>query len=291
MVQHIYFSNEGSRLLGAYHQPDGQAPNRPVGIIMLHGWAGYRIGAHQMFTKLGRLAESAGFHCLRFDFRGRGDSEGNAAATTLSTMISDTVAAVDWMVSRTGLQRVALVGDCSGAEVAIGACTLRPQIDSMVLWSAPMVGADRKESDRAKKWYIVRQYLRKLFMRATWAKLLGGRLRFSMIRRALLSGGKGAGEQGAAEDDAIDWVQRFLKFRGQALFVYGENDPTARDCIAYYKALSKRAGRQFHSHVVAGANHAFYSVKWEEEVMAVTLDWLTGQCQKAASGVHAASKS
>ena len=72
-------------------------------------------------------------------------------------------------------------------------------------------------------------------------------------------------------------------------FIYGENDPTARDCIAYYKSLSKRAGRPFYSHVVAGANHAFYSVKWEEEVMAVTRDWLIGQCTKVETEVHAAS--
>ena len=289
MVQHIYFSNQGARLLGAYHQPEADTTVCPIGVIMLHGWAGYRIGAHQMFTKLGRMAEAAVFHCLRFDFRGRGDSEGNAEDATLSTMISDTVAAVDWMVAHTGLHRIALVGDCSGAEVAIGACTLRPQIDSMVLWSAPTVGADRTESDRAKKWYIIRQYMRKLFSPTTWAKLVRGRLRFGMIKRALLSGGKGAGEQGALEDETIDWVGRFLSFPGQVQFIYGENDPTARDCIAYYKSLSKHAGRPFYSHVVAGANHAFYSVKWEEEVMAVTRDWLIGQCTKVETEVHAAS--
>jgi len=35
MLQHIYFKNEGSRLLGAYHQPDDIASARPLGIIMI----------------------------------------------------------------------------------------------------------------------------------------------------------------------------------------------------------------------------------------------------------------
>jgi len=291
MLQHIYFTNEGCRLLGAYHRPAGDAASQPIGIIMLHGWAGYRIGAHQLFTKLARMAEAAGFFCLRFDFRGRGDSEGEAKDTTLSTMISDTVAAVDWLVAETGLQRIALVGDCSGAEVAIGAGPLRPQIHSTVLWSPPMVGTDRAESDRAKKWYVIKQYLRKLFLRATWAKLFTGRLRFGMIKRALLSGGKGAGEEGAEEDDQIDWVQRFVKFPGEVLFIYGGNDPTANECIGYYKSLSRQAQREFNSHIVPGSNHAFYSVSWEEEVMGVTLDWLKDQCQKLEAHLHAASRS
>ncbi len=289
MLQHIYFRSEGSRLLGAYHQPDDIASARPLGIIMLHGWAGYRIGAHQMFTKLGRLAQEAGFHCLRFDFRGRGDSEGDARDTTLSTMIADTTAAVDWLASRTGLERIALVGDCSGAEVAIGASSLRSQIADLVLWSAPTVGADRSDADRAKKLHTIRQYLSKLFIRETWAKLFGGRLRFSMIRKALLRGGKGAGEEGAAQDDLIDWVPRFLSFAGNILFIYGGNDPTADNSITYYRSLSAEAEREFNYHVVAGSNHAFYSVSWEEEVMRVTLDWLTQEARSAEANPDAAT--
>lgn len=290
MLQHIYFHSDDCRLLGAYHQPDTSVSERPLGIIMLHGWAGYRIGAHQMFTKLGRLAEQEGFHCLRFDFRGRGDSEGEAGDTTLSTMIADTTAAVDWLAERTGLDRIALVGDCSGAEVAIGASNLRSQIAELALWSVPTVGADRSDVDRAKKLHTFKQYLHKLFRRETWAKLFAGRLRFAMIRRALLRGGKGAGEEGAAQDELIDWVPRFLSFAGNILFIYGGNDPTANDCIAYYRSLSEKAGRQFNCHVVPGANHAFYSVSWEEEVMRVTLDWLTEESRSAEARPDAATQ-
>jgi len=289
MLQHVYFSNENCRILGAYHEPEKPAEARPLGIVMLHGWAGYRIGAHQMFTKLARKAEAAGFYCLRFDFRGRGDSEGAAEDATLSTMIADTVAAVDWLKQEAGLSRIALVGDCSGAEVAIGAGVLRPAIRDLVLWSAPMVGADRSESDRARKWYVIKQYVRKLFMRRTWSKLLGRRMQFGLIKKALVRGGKGAGEEGAEEDERIDWVRRFVGFCGEVLFIYGGNDPTAGECIAYYRSLSRQAQREFNSHVVAGANHAFYSVKWEEEVMDVTLNWLTEQCQKLEARIGASS--
>lgn len=288
MLQHIYFENEDQKLLGALHRPPADTPLRPLGIIMLHGWAGYRIGAHQMFKRLSEWAEDEGFISLRFDFRGRGDSEGAAEDATLTTMISDTVAAVERLQKETGLERIALVGDCSGAEVAIGAGPLCPEVDTMILWSAPMVGADRSEADRAKKWYIIGEYVHKLFRPETWRKLFTGRLQFDMIKKALLSGGKGAGEDGSEIDEQIDWRGRFLDFQGEMFFIYGGNDPVAETSLDYYASLTRRAGRSFHSHVVEGANHAFYSVAWEEEVMATTLQWLKSRCPEAGARVEAA---
>ncbi len=279
MLQHVYFTNNKERLLGAYHRPDADAA-LPLGIVMLHGWAGYRIGAHQMFTKLARRAEARGFHCLRFDFRGRGDSEGDAAATTLTTMISDAGVAVDWLVEHAGVEHVALVGDCSGAEVAIGAGVLREVITDMALWSAPIVGADRSGADKAKKLGIIRQYASKLFRRQTYAKLFGGRLDLKMIGKALSSGGKGAGEQGSDDDAGIDWLGRFVGFAGEVLFIYGGNDPTAPEAMRHYETLSRRAGRDYQCHVVRGANHAFYSVQWENEVMDTTVEWLLRQAAR-----------
>lgn len=273
--RHLYFSSHGEQVLGVIHEPDG--PVRPGALVFLHGWAGYRIGPHQMFTKAARLATERGFPCLRFDFRGRGDSEGDAEATTLSTMIEDAQAAVELVCAETGVERVALIGDCSGSEVAIGAGALDERIDSLVLWSAPIVGGDRSEADAAKRRGIYTTYLRKLFLRETWAKLVGGGLQPRMILRALRQGGKGAGEEGAKEDREIEWRRRFFDFEGEMLFIYGGNDPTTPSALEHYRELSRQAGREIEHYVVEGANHAFYSLGWEREVIDASLDWLTGR--------------
>lgn len=271
--RHLFFPSAGLRVLGVLHTPYG--PMRPGALVFLHGWAGYRIGPHQMFTKLARRAAEAGFPCLRFDFRGRGDSEGIAEQTTLSTMIEDAQAAVAMVCAETGVKRVALIGDCSGSEVAIGTGVLDERIDSLVLWSAPIVGGDRAQADAAKRRSIYRTYLGKLFRRETWSKLAAGRLQPKMIVRALRSGGKGAGEEGAASDREIDWYRRYVEFSGRVLHIYGGNDPLTASALAHYEELSRVAERPFETHVVAGANHAFYSLGWETEVMDVTLDWLS----------------
>lgn len=283
MEQHFHFDNEGCRLLGALHAPDEGAA-RPIGLVLLHGWAGYRIGAHQMFVKLAREACGRGFPCLRFDFRGRGDSEGDAAAASLTTMISDAVAAAQWMVEEGVVEQVAFVGDCSGSEVGIGAGPLVEGCGALVLWSAPIVGASREAADEAKRRHVLRQYLAKFFRRETWAKLFSGRLQPDMIKRALARGGRGAGEEGSASDRDIDWLGRFTGFSGEVLFIYGAADPTTEDSVAHYEALTARAGRPWRCHLVEGANHAFYSVKWEQEVIDATLNGLVEGCAGPGEG-------
>ncbi len=269
--ERFLFWLDDQRLVATLHCPPAQAE---AGIILLHGWAGYRGGPHQMFIKLGRQAARAGFWCLRFDFRGRGDSEGDPRSASLSTMMADAQRAAAVLAERCGPLRLALVGDCSGSEVAIGAGPLIPAVERLVLWSAPPVAADREQMHRAKRASVVSTYLRKALRLETWRRLLRREIRLDRVRRTLRTGGLGEGELGQASDGEIDWLGRFLRFPGRVLFIYGGNDPTTPACLQHYEELTARAGRPFETHLVPGANHAFYSLAWEQEVIDTTLQWL-----------------
>jgi pimeloyl-ACP methyl ester carboxylesterase len=234
-----------------------------------------------MFVKLARQAAQAGLACLRFDFRGRGDSTGEAGAASLSTMISDTVRAAEVFAERVGPVPLALVGDCSGSEVAIGAGPLLPQVQRLVLWSAPPVGdltQARQQLHQAKGAAVRLAYLRKALQPATWRRLLRGQVRLGMVSKTWRSGGLGAGELGQASDREIDWLQRFTAFPGPVLFIYGGSDPATPACLEHYRELSARAQRPFEMHLVEGANHAFYSLAWEQEVIDTTLRGLGEGC-------------
>jgi len=189
-------------------------------------------------------------------------------------MVSDAQKASRLLCEQSGVGKLVLVGVCSGGEVALGAGATIAECDAMVLWSVPQVAADRVHADRAKRKAIFREYWSKLFRAETWRKLAGGALNFGMIRKAILRGGKGEGEESAPEDKDIDWRGRFIEFRGAIFYIYGTNDPTTPDCTAHYEALSKQAGRTFHCHLIEGANHSFYSLEWEAEVLDKSLAWL-----------------
>ena len=49
-----------------------------LGVIILIGGPQYRAGAHRQFVHLARSLADEGIACLRFDFRGMGDSSGEA---------------------------------------------------------------------------------------------------------------------------------------------------------------------------------------------------------------------
>ncbi|HEC82867.1 MAG TPA: alpha/beta hydrolase, partial [Firmicutes bacterium] len=113
----ITFKNEGQMLHGMLHLPEFGSIHPCV--IFLHDYTSNRIGDHCIFVKAARYLCEHGFACLRFDFRGSGESEGDFAEMTLDTEISDALAAIDF-VNQTDLfdvSQIALVGQRLGGSV------------------------------------------------------------------------------------------------------------------------------------------------------------------------------
>lgn len=70
---------ENEQLYGIHHHSRNKniQKGKSVAIIMLHGWGGYRTGPHDMLVKLARELVHDGYDCFRFDFRGKGYSQGD----------------------------------------------------------------------------------------------------------------------------------------------------------------------------------------------------------------------
>ena len=117
MESPVTFTNEGSNLFGLLHQPDGAAPR--MGAVLLHGWSSCRMGPHRILVETARRLAGLGVAALRFDHRGRGDSEGDDDSADLDGMISDALAAADFLRERTGVRDLAMIGICSGGNVAL----------------------------------------------------------------------------------------------------------------------------------------------------------------------------
>jgi pimeloyl-ACP methyl ester carboxylesterase len=246
-----------------------------MGIVFLHGWGGYRIGPHRMFVTAARRLARKGYPALRFDFRGRGDSEGDAGRASIASMISDTAPAIAFLQRETGVCRVALLGICSGCKVAMGAGLSNPAVSALVLWSAQLLGpAGRAEKDIRRRMAVLRDYLRKLVRRETWVKLATFRLRPALIRRAVV--GEGGGEAGEREHDR-QILDAFRKFGGEALFIYGESDPEAAPGSRIFSSVCASASMKADFRVVRGANHNFDSQEWEGQVLDLTEQWLGGR--------------
>ena len=140
----VSFTGSAGTVRAILHQP--AADSGPgTAVLFLHGWSGDRAGPHRMFVKLARNLTGLGFICLRVDFSGRGDSEGETAAASIESMVADAGQALAFLRAQPLCREVVLLGICSGGKVAIGTAALNPGIPGLILWSAePMGPAQRR---------------------------------------------------------------------------------------------------------------------------------------------------
>ena len=137
MEQFAQFNVDGQRLYGMLHTPDAAPPAQGwPSVALLHGFTGNKLEGHRNFVLLARRLASVGVACLRFDFRGSGESQGDFSEMTISREVQDTVAAAEYLRNQPHLdpERVMLLGFSMGAMVAsLALAEVRPH--RLALWS------------------------------------------------------------------------------------------------------------------------------------------------------------
>lgn len=111
-MEAIYFKNgRGQKLSGIVEGAPSSA-----GVICCHGMLSIKEGPkHTQIVS--RVAEH-GMMALRFDFAGRGESEGEIYDLSYSNQIEDLAAAIEWM-GQQGVTRVGVFGSSMGGAVAL----------------------------------------------------------------------------------------------------------------------------------------------------------------------------
>ncbi len=247
-----------------------------IGVVFVHGWTGHRCGPHRMFVNTARRLAAEGIASLRFDLRGRGDSEGDAARTDLDGMIEDLLAATRFLRTEAGIERVYPLGLCSGGNVALGAASLDKSLPGLILWSTPLFAPQKVRGDRARRSaFFLGEYARKLFRRETWRKLFRGAVDLRGVARTIR--GRPAPRERNPKDSRRDIMKDLVGWRGSALFIYGSRDDEAIGAPEYYARFCEKHGIPATFHTVDGANHSYYSIAWENEVIEITVEWLKAQ--------------
>ena len=138
MERPIEFMSDGMNLRGVLHI--SQANQKRMGVIFLNAGLVYRAGPYRLYIKAARQLCREGFACLRFDFPGVGDSEGEVKRTDFDMFseTSHTNTAVEVLMREAGVQSVTLIGMCTGARNAIRTARENLRIESLVLASMPI---------------------------------------------------------------------------------------------------------------------------------------------------------
>jgi pimeloyl-ACP methyl ester carboxylesterase len=138
----LFFGTAARRLFGIYEPAAvGTAVKRAA--ILCYPWGAEYLYAHRTMRRLARKLSSAGFHTLRFDFYGTGDSGGEPTDTDLAGWEADLKSAIEELTEITGLCRITVIGLRLGAVVAAAVAShLRAKIEALVLWDPVVSGPE-----------------------------------------------------------------------------------------------------------------------------------------------------
>jgi pimeloyl-ACP methyl ester carboxylesterase len=139
VVQPFFFGSSAEQLFGVYHPPDA-ARGRPRAVVLAHPLGHEYLRAHRAFRNLAAALAGNGWHVLRFDYLGSGDSCGDGERTTVAQCLADLDAAIDEIEDISGATRASIVGLRLGATFAEIAAQRRDDIERVVLWDPILDG-------------------------------------------------------------------------------------------------------------------------------------------------------
>ncbi len=276
-----------AQLLGILSLPEPDQSLQRTGVLIVVGGPQYRVGSHRQFVLLARALAEAGYPALRFDYRGMGDSEGEAR--DFESVSEDIGTAIEALMRAVpGLERVVLWGLCDAASASLLYLHDRqdPRVAGLCLLNPWVRSAQSQAKTRVKHYYRQR-----LMQAEFWRKLLSGRVAagaFAELMRALrLSSAGGRARGGETKMPRASFQQRMLAgwqgFEGPVLLILSGADYTAKEFGEYCAAepgwqavLGRAALRQA---LIEQADHTFSNGLSHLQVHRHVLEWLTHNCR------------
>jgi len=284
------FSCQDTWIYGIVSLPEPPPEHMPKrGVLIVVGGPQYRVGSHRQFTLIARYLASHGIPVMRFDYRGMGDSDGDAK--TFEDIDVDLRCAIDQFTQAVpGMEEVVIWGLCDAASAALFYAYQDQRVTGLVLIN-PWV---RTPEGNAKA-YLKHYYLRRLFDPGLWQKIFRGRFNYAETLRsfasligtvfagrkksaASTSGEITAGRStGPLPDRMHDGLSRF---KGRVLLILCGRDLTAMEfsdmVLGSDKWQKSLATREVTRRNLPDANHTFSQRDWREQVAAWTADWVRG---------------
>ena len=138
----FFFGTAERRLFGIYEPAAAGTPSNRAAILC-HPWGAEYLHAHRVLRQLALKLSDAGFHTLRFDYYGTGDSGGEPTDVEFTGLEADLEAAIEELAEITGLTKVTLIGLRLGGTIPANVASRRHrQINALVLWDPVLSGAE-----------------------------------------------------------------------------------------------------------------------------------------------------
>jgi uncharacterized protein len=130
----FHFGSRQRRLFG-YYEPAQANFSKVQAALLCHPMGNEQVFAYRTMRQLATRLVRAGFHVLRFDYFGTGDSYGDTGEGDLASWCDDIETAIEELKEITGATKVDVVGLRLGANLSARVALHRPEeINKLILW-------------------------------------------------------------------------------------------------------------------------------------------------------------
>jgi pimeloyl-ACP methyl ester carboxylesterase len=133
----LFFRAGRETLFGVFSRPPKESASPAVVVLGGGGTTPTSTGRNRFYVALCRRLAALGYHTLRFDYHGLGDSTGSAEFRLDRPFIDDLRGALAAVAER-GVRRFVLVGSCFGARTALAAAPHLDGLCGLVLLAPPV---------------------------------------------------------------------------------------------------------------------------------------------------------
>lgn len=306
-----FLNKDGLKLFGILHKPSPHA-QQDAAIIILSPGIKSRVAPHRLYVKMARRFSEIGFHVLRFDFYGLGDSEGEITekyvadfygSVQVGRYVNDTVSAMDWMERECNIKRFILAGLCGGAITGLFAGAKDKRVHSLLGLGIPVIldsvniEYERYITDGQLEHIMKERYFRNLFKWKSWLRFLtfqsDYRLIFKGLKKTLekkITGseeipGKTNQVNELPQEIAVNFNRHFakelrimLESNKKIFFIFSGADRLyweyREKYLKYFANDIDEYGSNLKVEIVSGANHIFSFNEWQEEMLRKSATWL-----------------
>lgn len=136
-----FFGPPGQQLFGIYNPPR-HPESASHGVVIAYPWGHEYTNSLRVFKVLANRLAEMGYHVLRFDYFGTGDSAGAAEAFSLRRSREDLERAIAELRNGYGVETLSLVGLRLGASIAALVGGQGGAVHRMILWEPIASGPD-----------------------------------------------------------------------------------------------------------------------------------------------------
>jgi alpha/beta superfamily hydrolase len=242
----LHFGDSKEPLFGVLSEPRPGA-ERGHGVVMCPPIAQEHVRAHWAFRQVAAALARAGFHVLRFDWFGVGDSAGAMANATVDRWVVDVETAAQELKDAAGIRKVSLIGLRLGAALAaLAAPRVKPGV--VVLWDPVLDGRRYLEDLRALQTKVIADDRRFWFRWPLTVRSTLGKLRPDLAQERRPSAEEMVGfdfPSGLRRGiDALD-MQAFTKMkRARVVLLDSEGEPGSAALIPTLEGAGVRVERR-----------------------------------------------